>query len=59
MMSRRHGSVLNVHIPMIRWDTGIYAGVSHDDSTVHQKNKVLPEKDEVDAVFLCEKEEFR
>ena len=40
-------------------DTGIYAGVSHDDSTVHQKNKVLPEKDEADAVFLCKKEGFR
>jgi len=26
---------------------------------VQQKNKVLPEKDEVGAVFLCEKEEFR
>ena len=36
-------------------DTGIYAGVSHDDSTVHQKDKVLPEKDEADAVFLCKK----
>lgn len=105
MMSWRHVSVLNAHMPMIRWhtassavivfkmnpmkmrwitislvsglsvienivtgqprnpmiwhDTGIYAGVSHDDSTVHQKNKVLPEKDEVDALFLCEKEEFR
>ena len=27
----------------------------YDDSTVHQKNKVLPEKDEADAVFLCKK----
>jgi len=40
-------------------DTGIYAGVSHDDSAAHQKNKVLPEKDEVDEVFLCKKEGFR
>ena len=36
-------------------DTGIYAGVSHDDSTVHQKNKVLPEKDEAIAEFSCKR----
>lgn len=39
----------------LAWILEFYAGVSHDDSTVHQKNKVLPEKDEAIAEFSCKR----
>ena len=39
------------------WSTEKSYGL--DDSAAHQKNKVLPKKDEVDEVFLCKKEGFR